>query len=56
MIGEYYRPESVEEVIQLLSQNDGELSPMGGGTLLSRQQRIYLAWLISNRQAWTKSR
>ena len=38
MIGEYYRPESVEEVIQLLSQNDGELSPMGGGTLLSRQQ------------------
>jgi len=38
MIGEYYRPDSVEKVIKLLSQNSGGLKPMGGGTFISRHQ------------------
>lgn len=38
MISEYYRPDTVDKAVKLLSQNGGGLRPMGGGTLLSRQQ------------------
>ena len=38
MIGEYYRPNSIEKVLNLLTQKSEGLRPMGGGTLLSRQQ------------------
>lgn len=39
MIKEYFRPESVEEAVQLLSKENGILKPLGGGTYLSRHQK-----------------
>lgn len=38
MIGEYYRPSSVQEAVALLMDKERALRPMGGGTSLSRQQ------------------
>jgi CO/xanthine dehydrogenase FAD-binding subunit len=38
MIGEYYRPDSVEKAVELLSAKGGNLRPLGGGTHLSRFQ------------------
>ncbi len=38
MIGEYYRPESLEKAVELLSKKGGDLKPLGGGTHLSRYQ------------------
>ena len=38
MIGDYYRPESVEKAVKLLSRKNGDLRPLGGGTQLSRFQ------------------
>jgi len=36
MIREYFRPATVEEAVQLLTQENGILKPLGGGTYLSR--------------------
>jgi CO/xanthine dehydrogenase FAD-binding subunit len=41
MIKEYYRPESVEEVVKLLTDSEKSLSPLGGGTRISRHQAEY---------------
>ena len=38
MIGEYYRPDSVDKAVELLSAKGGYLRPLGGGTQLSRFQ------------------
>ncbi len=38
MIGEYFRPETLEEVMALLADPQKKLQPMGGGTQLSRMQ------------------
>ena len=39
MIGKYYRPESVEKAVELLSYKEEKRTPMGGGTHLSRFQK-----------------
>jgi CO/xanthine dehydrogenase FAD-binding subunit len=39
MIKEYFRPESVEKAVQILSRENGILKPLGGGTYLSRHQK-----------------
>ncbi len=39
MIEEYFRPTSVEEALSLLTDPNKNLSPLGGGTSLSRRQR-----------------
>jgi CO/xanthine dehydrogenase FAD-binding subunit len=39
MISEYYRPQTIQEAISLLSKNDLNAVPLGGGTLLSRFSR-----------------
>lgn len=41
MIKEYYRPESIEEAVKLLSGSEKILSPLGGGTSISRNQTDY---------------
>ncbi len=38
MIGEYFRPKSVDEALALLTEAGKDRLPMGGGTSLSRQQ------------------
>ncbi len=38
MIGDYYRPESLEKAIKLLTKKGKDLKPLGGGTQLSRFQ------------------
>jgi len=38
MIGEYFRPESIEEAVALLTDENKNLKPLGGGTTLSRRQ------------------
>lgn len=38
MIREYYRPESIDEALSLLTDPQKRLKPLGGGTSLSRQQ------------------
>ena len=38
MIGDYYRPDSVEKAVKLLSHKGDDLKPLGGGTQLSRFQ------------------
>jgi CO/xanthine dehydrogenase FAD-binding subunit len=38
MIGEYLRPNSVDEAVRLLSEAEKVRRPLGGGTSLSRQQ------------------
>jgi CO/xanthine dehydrogenase FAD-binding subunit len=38
MIQAYYRPKSVEEALILLKQPNPKMVPLGGGTVLSRQQ------------------
>lgn len=38
MINEYFRPNSVEEVLQLLMESEKNRRPLGGGTTVSRQQ------------------
>ena len=41
MIKEYYRPESLEDALKLLTDREKFLSPLGGGTKISRHQRDY---------------
>lgn len=38
MIGDYFRPNSVDEAVKLLSDAAKDRRPLGGGTSLSRQQ------------------
>ena len=38
MIKEYFRPESIEEAIKLLTGSEKSLSPLGGGTSISRNR------------------
>lgn len=38
MIKNYYRPKSVDEAVALLSEKDKPLTPLGGGTRISRQR------------------
>ena len=38
MIGEYFRPTSLEEAVTLLTEEAKDRKPLGGGTSLSRQQ------------------
>ncbi|MFU8826039.1 MAG: FAD binding domain-containing protein [Brevefilum sp.] len=38
MIGKYFRPNSVEEALALLTEDGKDRRPMGGGTSLSRKQ------------------
>lgn len=38
MIKEYYRPESVDEAVKLLTDSEKSLTPLGGGTRISRNQ------------------
>ena len=38
MITEYYRPNSLDEAVKLLSDKTKNLKPLGGGTSLSRQK------------------
>lgn len=38
MIEKYYRPESLEEALKLLTDSKRALAPLGGGTSLSRNQ------------------
>lgn len=38
MIGEYFRPTSIEEAVTLLTEQAKDRKPLGGGTSLSRQQ------------------
>ncbi len=38
MIGEYFRPKSIEEALQLLTETGKIRKPLGGGTSLSRQR------------------
>lgn len=38
MISEYFRPDTLEEAIALLTNPNKDLKPLGGGTKLSRQQ------------------
>ena len=38
MIGNYFRPNSVDEAVMLLSEAEKDRRPLGGGTGLSRQQ------------------
>jgi CO/xanthine dehydrogenase FAD-binding subunit len=39
MINEYYRPDTVEDALALLTDSEKKYRPMGGGTTLSRQHR-----------------
>ncbi len=39
MISEYYRPDTVEDALGLLTDTKKQCKPMGGGTRLSRQHR-----------------
>ena len=41
MIKEYYRPKSVDEALKLLTDSEKSLSPLGGGTRISRHQADY---------------
>lgn len=41
MIKEYYRPKSIEEAVKLLTDSEKSLSPLGGGTRISRHQAEY---------------
>lgn len=41
MIKEYYRPGSVDEAVALLLEKEKTLSPLGGGTSISRHQADY---------------
>jgi CO/xanthine dehydrogenase FAD-binding subunit len=38
MIAEYYRPDTLDEAVTLLSDEEKTLKPLGGGTWLSRRQ------------------
>jgi CO/xanthine dehydrogenase FAD-binding subunit len=37
MISEYYRPESIDEALRLLARKDALIVPLGGGSVLSRE-------------------
>ncbi len=37
MITQYFRPETMDEAIQYLSQKDKTIVPLGGGTVLSKK-------------------
>jgi CO/xanthine dehydrogenase FAD-binding subunit len=41
MIKKYYRPKSVDEALKLLTDSEKSLSPLGGGTRISRHQADY---------------
>ncbi len=41
MIKEYFRPESVDEAVRLLTEKGELLTPLGGGTYISRHQADY---------------
>ena len=41
MIKEYYRPESLEDALELLTDQEKSLSPLGGGTKISRHRMDY---------------
>lgn len=43
MITSYYRPESLSEALERLSQQDPPAVPLGGGTVLSRQRKPDIA-------------
>jgi CO/xanthine dehydrogenase FAD-binding subunit len=40
MIKEYYRPQDLKEALVLLSRDDPETIPLGGGTVVSKQQKV----------------
>jgi len=41
MIKEYFRPDSVDEALRLLTESEKPRSPLGGGTRISRNQADY---------------
>ena len=41
MINEYYRPESLDEALKLLTDKGKSFAPLGGGTRISRHQAEY---------------
>jgi putative selenate reductase FAD-binding subunit len=43
MISEYYRPKTLEETLELLSQKATPVYPMGGGTALNRPRKERMA-------------
>jgi CO/xanthine dehydrogenase FAD-binding subunit len=43
MIVEYHRPESLEEALALLARTNPITVPLGGGTVLSRKQKVNFA-------------